>query len=60
MLIHPGPLNVLTIFGKVTESVPFKFPVTYGATKFNLAIGNPDNFPIAGACTAIDMNFLPD
>ncbi len=60
ILIVLRPLDILAILGKITEPVPFKFPKTDGATKFNLPIGYTDNFPIATARTAFDMNLLSD
>ena len=44
----------------ITETVPFKFALGYGTSKFDLSFADSYHFPVALARTAINVYLLPD
>jgi hypothetical protein len=46
-LIFLGPLFLFTLFGEAAEARPFELAAAQGASEFDLAFGEADDFPVA-------------
>ncbi len=49
---------LLSLFDEIAEAIPFNFATGYRAFELNLALSNPDDFPISFARASVNPNFL--
>jgi len=54
------PLNAVLLLDEITETIPFKFALGDGASKFDLSFANAYHFPVASARTVLNVYLLPN